>query len=476
MNAGKNAGKNVSSRHGAKLVTLCLAAVLASSAQAQHLPEPGATPGVELINISKVPHDKFISVFPMVAVSRGNPDLVAVAWRQWNLPSDTDAPDFNAQCHLSLSRDGGKTFHDTDLMPLLRTAGGTGGVYEEDADGMPHLKGCNAPYVAIATDGTIYAGGSVYTTLGTGPSLPPVKAGRVGISVSTDGGASFSKLKVGIRMDHFAPGLTGLNGSTIPNPGTPWDGAGGAVDPQTGTFYSTTRAYVAATDDKGATFGTVYASKGTASASFGTLVASSTVQEFQGAKCPCLIVSTSTDKGKDWTDHLVAQASQYDPTGQVRYPVPAANPAKAGSYAVAVYAPDHRSIKLFYSDDYGASWKMAAPKAPPPSIIFTTVKQAAVGYTSDGKILVTWRAWRNVAAHNSFVAMLDGDSFGPTIKVNPALSIDPPSSFDTWYNGDFLNWVTGNKTDAFVAFVYAPGGQDEDTWLAKVPLRLLKQG
>jgi hypothetical protein len=411
----------------------------------------------------------------MVTVSRNDPNLVAVAWRRWALPFDTDSPNFNAECHVAISHDGGHSFTDTDLMPYLRTAGGPNPPYESDASGMPHLNGCNAPYAAIANDGTIYAGGAVYTTLGTIPPLPALKAGRIGISVSKDGGKSWSKIKVGIRLDHLAPGLTGLNGGMEPNPNTPWDGAGGVVDPQTGTFYTSSGGrYIAASDDKGESFGTVYESKGTAFTAFGTVVAANTVQEFPNAKCPCLVMFTSTDKGKDWTPHLVAQAGDYDPVGQTRYAMAAANPARAGSYVIGTYAPDHKSVKVYYTDDFGANWKTATPRPIPPSILFTTVKQVGVGYTTDGNILVTWRAWRNVAAHNSFVAMLSGDSFGPTIKLTPELSIDPPSSFDTWYNGDFTNAVVGNKTDAFVAFVFAPKGHDENTWLARVPLSILK--
>ena len=449
--------------------------LLAAPAGAQHLPEPGIPDGIQLINISKVAHDKYQSVFPWVVVSRSDPKLVAVAWRQWGLPLDTDSPNFIAECHVAISHDGGHSFTDTDLMKYLRTAGGDNGPYHADAQGMPRLNGCNAPYAAIANDGTIYAGGSVYTTLGTLPPLPRLKAGRVGVSVSKDSGKSWSPIKVGIRLDRLADGLTGLNGGMEPNPDTPWDGAGGVVDPQTGTFYTATGRYIAATDDKGESFGTVYASRGTASAAFGTLIAANTVQERADAKCPCLVLSTSTGKGKSWTDHLVAQADQYNATGQVRYPIAAANPAKAGSYAIGVYAPDQKSVKVYYSDDYGQNWKMAAPRPVPASVLYPAgVRQVDVGYTSDGHVLVTWRTWRNAAAHNSFVAMMTGDSFGPTVKITPELSIDPPSSLDTWYNGDFTNWVVGNNTDAFVAFVFAPKGQNEDTWLARVPLSLLR--
>ena len=102
---------------------------------------------------------------------------------------------------------------------------------------------------------------------------------------------------------------------------TPWDGANGLVNPQTGTFYSTAGQYISATDDKGKTFGTVFQGKGTSSAAFGTVAAARTFPQFQGAKCPCLVVSITSDKGKTWTEKLVAQSTDYNSQGTVRLPV-----------------------------------------------------------------------------------------------------------------------------------------------------------
>ena len=96
----------------------------------------------------------------------------------------------------------------------------------------------------------------------------------------------------------------------------------------------------------------------------------------------------------------------------------------------------------------------------------------------DGRVLLTWRGFRNPGAFNTFVAMLDGDGFDPTLKVSPELSIYPPLTYAGNYGngnggGDFTTWVTGNPETAFVAFPYAPGGEELDTYLGRVPLRLL---
>jgi hypothetical protein len=456
-------------RNGSRM-KLVIAAVLSGMipAVAQTPPEPGATPGVALTNISKNTK-KFASVFPQVAASRVDPSLVAVAWRQYNLPIDTNAlkEDRVAECHVAISKDGGQTYTDRNMMNVLRTPGG---------NGEPLLWGCNAPWVAIASDNTMYFGGALFTAGGVIQTEP--KAGRAGVSVSTDRGATWSKMVPGIMINRFMPGMRGLNGG-MNQEDTPWDGANGTVDPQTGTFYSTAGAYISASDDKVKSFGAVYEGKGTSSAAFGTVVAARNVPSREGEKCPCLVVSTTADKGKTWTESIVARAAEWNPSGTVRYPVAAASPAKAGNYAVAVYHPDHVSVKVYYTTDGAKTWKTATPKPIPPNISMNNVNQVGLGYTTDGKILVTWRAFRNPGAFNTFVAMFDGETFGPTIKVSPELSIYPPLTYAGNYGngnggGDFTTWVTGNSTAAFIAFPYAPLGEVLDTYVAKVPLNILK--
>jgi len=450
-------------KHFWLVVSLALTRI--SDVSAQTPPEPGLVPGISVINISNNT-PKFASVFPQVAVSRSNPDLVAVAWRRYNLPVDTNAleKDRVAECHVAISQDGGKTFTDRNMMDVLRTPA------------KPRLWGCNAPWVSIAKDGTIYFGGALFTAGGV-VQLEP-KAGRAGVTVSIDGGATWSQMVPGIMIDRFMPGMKGLGGG-MEQQDTPWDGANGVVDPVTGAFYSSAGSYLSASDDKGKTFGVVYQGKGTPSAAFGTVVAARAVPERDGARCPCLVVSITSDKGKTWNESLVAEADAWHSTGTIRYPVAAASPAKAGNYAIAVYQSDHRSIKVYYTSDGAKTWKTATPNTIPANVPVNNVNMAAVGYTTDGRILVTWRGFRNPGAFNTFVAMLNNDAFGPTLKVSPELSIYPPLTYAGNYGngngaGDFTTWVQGNTDKAFVAFPYAPLGVVLDTYLAEVPLILLR--
>lgn len=459
-------------RHSRVISALCVVAVIivasSLSPAGQTPPEPGATPGVLLTNISKNT-TRFASVFPQVAVSRSNPNLVAVAWRRYSLPIDIHAlkGDRIAECYVSISQDGGQTFTERNMMPSLRTAGG---------GGEPELWGCNAPWVAIASDGIMYFGGSLFTP--GGDLQPQPKQGRAGVTVSTDGGKTWSKMVPGITLARLAPGLKGLQGGMEPHH-TPWDGSNGVVDPQTKTFYSAVGGYISASVDRGTTFGMVHQSRGTVSAAHGTVVAARTNQQYQGAQCPCLVANVSSDGGRTWVESLVAQRSEYNPSGTVRYPIASASPAQPGHYAIGVYEPDHVTVKVYFTTDGAKTWKTAMPRPTPKNIAITNANQVSVGYTTDGRVLLTWRGFRNPGAFNTFLALLENERFGPTIKVSPELSVYPPLTYAGNYGngnggGDFTTWVTGSEQTAFIAFPFAPKGEVLDTYLARVPLRLLR--
>lgn len=478
---------------------------------------------IELVNLSNFTVNS-ASAFHRVSVSRSDPNLVAVAWRDYRLPIDTnaDAPDRHAECHVSVSTDGGKTFHDTNLMPMLREDTGDP---ELPTEPEPGLWGCNAPWVSIGDDRTIYAGGAMFTPLGDrnwyperGTDAP--KQGRAMATTSQDDGQTWSSPTFGIKISNFAPGVTGLNCSDnlpcVSSPDgtdqwhTPWDGAMGVVAPRSGTFYSNAGNYLAASEDGAQTFGPVYRvevpgwtfSRGKIDASGDKLVvpiiASSTPL---GATCPCLGVATSTDKGATWTAKLIAEAGEFDPSGTgdtAHYPPAAVDPNVPGKYAVTAYNPDHRSMQVFFTVNDGRTWKSAAVGAVPTDETVARAGKIGVGYTSDGKILAVWRAFYEpddptVAGgpgwFDTYAALLHGNSFGPTIRVSPESSKYPTRTtmgagtpFAANYNlnnggGDFSTFITGNHRFAFVGFPYAPGDPDEsalDTYFARIPLTMMQ--
>ena len=90
-----------------------------------------------------------------------------------------------------------------------------------------------------------------------------------------------------------------------------------------------------------------------------------------------------------------------------------------------------------------------------------------------------FREHRWTGAYNIYAALLNGNAFGPTIKLNPEPSIYPALTYVGNYNptsggGDFWSSISGSKTKAYVGFHYAPGGKVQDDYLALVPLAMLK--
>ncbi len=425
----------------------------------------------------------YSSVFPQVAVNPADPDVVAVAWRQYSLPVDVTADKGQtADCHVSVSTNGGKTYTDTDLMQTFRTSPAAEAV---------DLWYCNAPWATFGPDGTLYAGGSVYTP---GPNDLP-KQGRVMVTASHDDGKTWGTGTWGIDLSRFAPGETGLNGGTAPED-TPWDGANGFVDQQTGTLYTESTSngsYIVGSDDEGKTFGTVHQpaaagwvapthqAVGTPSSAFGVLAVPVAASQTPIANktCPCLSLWTSTDEGASYAAHFIAPASDFNATGTVRYPISAADPRHRGHFAIAVYTPDHLLPKVYYTQDSGRTWRSGTPAAPKTGGTVVQANQVGIAYSTTGRLMVTWRGfYRQAGSFDTFAAMLGHDGhFGTSVVVSPEPSVYPALTYLGNYGvgngvGDFTTWITGNTKYAFVAFPYAPDGLAEDTDVAQIPLSL----
>ena len=450
-----------------------------AKAQTRLPDEPGASAGVTLVDISKN-GPGFSSAFPNVAVSPKDDQTIAIAWRVYSLPINTNAPKGSrtAECHVSISTDGGRTFRDSNVMDVLRTP-------RVDAAN-PELWYCNAPWVTFGPDGTVFAGGALYTANGlTGPEP---KQGRAMVAKSTDNGVTWKKGIPGITIARLAPGLNGLENGKNPED-TPWDGAMGIADPQTGTLYSIAGFYLAASDDKGESFGTVYQSNedgwsrqsgGSFTAAFGTLAVATFMKSTPaaGAKCPCLAMGLSADKGAHWNFVPVKGADDVSPTGRVRYPVIASDRHHKGHFAIATTSADKRTLKIFFTEDGGQTWSSASPKAPPAgSLPIATVDMPGVGYTSNGEIVAAWRGFRGAGAYDVYAAMIASNGFGPTLKLSEEGSPYPPLVQLGNYSlggGDFTTWVSGGKDSAHIVFPYSPGGVTQKTTYARVELSRMK--
>lgn len=485
-------------RYGRKAFAIGVSLLLLGAGQSSVWASKGHGHVASLVNISEVT-ESFATGVPQVAVNRANPNVVAVAWRKYGLPVNTnaDVDARTADCHVAVSTNGGKTFNDTNLMPILRQ--------HSDPDlptqPAPGLYFCNWAWVSIGDNGTIYAGGAMFTPLG--DIGPAPKQGRALVTVSRDNGRTWSAPTLGIKMSSFAPGLTGLNGGTNPE-NTPWDNAMGIAAPGTGTFYSTAGGYIVASHDRARMFGTVYqvnvpgwtiGTRGKIDASGNKLVAPFIATNTPiNATCPCLAVATSTDQGATWTAQLVAGSGDFYPSGTgdtARYPFAAIDPRDPGKYAVVTATPDRTSVQVYSTRNDGRAWQKALVAPVPVGEPIARAGKAGVAYTANGKVLVVWRGFQapdnptvpgGPGPFDTFAALLHGNAFGPTIRVSPESSTYPvgttlgstePGAADYNLNngaGDFNTWIAGSGQDALVAFPYAPGGRVMDTYLARIPL------
>jgi hypothetical protein len=442
------------------------------------------------------------SLLPEVWVAPRNPNVVAVAYRTYGLPINTNAAADarTADAHISISFNSGDTFRDTNLMPILREPAVN--INEPE----PNLYFCNLPHVAFSSDGFMFAGCSFFTPLGNIGPLP--KQGRVTVTLSRDFGLTWSAPTYGLRIGNFAPGLTGLSGGTAPED-TPWDGSHGFSDPQ-GPYYTTSGGYVVVSLDHAKTWGTVYelasqslpgwtvSGVGVMNAAYGVLGApfAANAAPVQGSVCPCLGYASSLDYGKTWSPQLVAQADEFNSdtsADTARSPFSASDPSTPGTnVAISAYTPDHTSVQVFYTEDGGREWKSAAAQPYPMGVNVSMASHVGVGYTLDGRILLVWRGFQQSGAFDTFAALLTADhKFGPTIRVSPQSSTYPlitdeaacqeafpeptAACYDTTSGGgDFSTWITGNYQYAFVGFPYIPDGLHEDIYFAKIPRSIMK--
>ena len=494
-----------------KAFSLCLALVMAVCLLSPMMSGQALAADTDdgwLVNISENTAEE-ASVFSTVAVNPKDPSQVTVAWRIYGVPIDTTAPmgvrvaDF----HLSVSDDGGRTFTEIDMMPYVRAVQGD----DLPQDPAQPLWYCNGPWASYGADGLLYFGTNTFTALGDtlAPEYP--KQGRALLFVSEDNGKTFSEAKYGIRLDNFAEDAVGLNvsavlpsrsGIEVGQPGTdpwhtPWDGCFGIASATTDLFVSTAGSVIVASHDGTETFEQVHAVKladgwksgmdGTVSLDGDTIIQPFVCTEspLEGLEYPCLAVRTSSDDGLTWSEPvIVAQASEFSGSrrfvdAQVRYPISATSPVEPGHWAIASYTADHKNMKVFYTEDAGATWQSAEMPAT-EEVSWRDVKQVSVGYTANGELLTVWRGFQTWGSFYTLAALQGEDgSFAKTVLVSPELSVYPFQITQGNYmqnlgGGDFVTWITGGDEYAYVAFPYTPDGEALDTFLAVIPLDAMK--
>lgn len=399
-----------------------------------------------------------------------------------------------------VSFDRGRTWKNVDFPLIPRFRGFPG----EATDHSGLLTSAD-PMVTATADGTFYiAWDSEHEGLTTTATY-----GGIAISKSTDGGRTWSTpVLTGTPVDRpwltadlstgtiyeasGSPPGTGFLGSfSTGNPSLPFNAPPGdrwLVASRDGVHWTTPQRL-----GGGGVPGFSGASGNTISAANGVLAATlratdnASCQFFVAALAPCTVFETTRDAGVTWDRHLVPVPA--DSTGSIMV---AADPARRGTYSLAVSNSTGTEFLVFATHDSGATWsQMPTVVTDDPN---TTKFKSWMSYSHTG---VLGLAWRSIAAdadvanvtatssqaasaepeasapsteYNVFAAISldEGETFSDPLKISTAESPSPDPNMP--FGTDDTSFINLDNEDAFVAWGdWRPG--DVSGFFSAVKLR-----
>lgn len=422
-------------------------------------------------------NEAFSAAVPKIAIDPADPKKIAVIWRAISMKeaNQNNAPrDF--QCHLSLSRDGGRTFR------ALRLTWGS-----------PRTPVCNSPFVDIGPHGELLIGATLAGVLPQGAPEGAHPFGQVGIRHSSDWGSSWSATRGLITSNdaaRFAPN------PTVPVDATkvPWDGGRGVIDQSSGLIAISggfpappgeglhSQRFLTSSTDGGRNWGEIFAFggagwpqrwDGSMVAAHGRLAFSYLGDAVPDASvtCLCIIFGTSTDGGKTVERHLVAQTDGFDKL--VHYPPLSAHPAKAGVYALAFIAKAEAVPQVRMTRDNGSSWQVVAGLQTPSDVV--RASRPAIAHDPNGTIMLLWRGYSADGRYDMFMAAApEGELFGPTVRVSTASSREPDIyRADYSVTGDFISSLAAGPDAAHAAWTDWRSDKVARVIYARVPTVML---
>lgn len=417
---------------------------------------------------------------PYIAIDPHHQSRIYVAWRFVATGGDPLmlTAEHNWECHLSTSADAGAHFDDQVLQWQ-----------------MPDTPRCNAPYVDVANNGDVYVGATLMA-----PPVAPRAAeesrtlpfGRAVIAESRDGGRDWLPAMSVIASDS--------TGRFATNPGipeeamrSPWDGARGVIDHNTGDIYVSggypaspkgaahSQRFFTVSSDGLRSFGLIRA-YGSAEwperwdshiiAANGELAFSyvAAAVPIPGAECPCVAFATSADKGMTLSRHFVAAIKNLDTL--VHYPPIAADPNRKGSYALAMVTDDKKRLAILRSADAGAHWQASSLNQPADVVM---VSRPALTYSPQSHLLVMWRGYHADGGYDVYIAGLGHRSkFGTPVKWSTASSSVPKELVSHYaVRGDFLNVLAADDHYAHGAWTDWRTGVEARVFYGRIPLAAL---
>jgi hypothetical protein len=200
------------------------------------------------------------------------------------------------------------------------------------------------------------------------------------------------------------------------------------------------RQYVSTSNDGGRSWShfspmdtATYAAYGTGGFSGGPVAANgvlATAYSATGPGCnPCVVFETSTDGGAHWAQHqtpasaLPAQLTTLD-ASLLFQPYVAADPSRAGRYALAVFNPDRTRLLVYVTADSGSTWsrpaRLRAPSGQTPYLPW-------IAYGPTGALGALWRVGYEDGTYAAWAAVspAGATNFARPVRLSSARSAGP---------------------------------------------------
>jgi hypothetical protein len=229
------------------------------------------------------------------------------------------------------------------------------------------------------------------------------------------------------------------------------------------------RQYVSTSKDGGRTWSrfspmdtATYAAYGTGGFSGGPVAAHGVLATAYSASGPgcnaCVVFETSTDGGAHWAQHrtpatvLPPELTTLD-ASLLFQPYVAADPSKAGRYAVAVFNPDRTQLLVYLTADSGLTWSGPARLTTPSA---QALYLPWIAYGPTGALGAVWRAEYADGTYSAWEALspAGGTSFAPPVQLSSARSPGPAYQLA----GDDASSVTLGATALYGAWGDRRGG------------------
>jgi hypothetical protein len=172
----------------------------------------------------------------------------------------------------------------------------------------------------------------------------------------------------------------------------------------------------------------------------------------------CVVFETSRDGGAHWAQHrtpagvLPAQLTTLD-ASLLFQPYVAADPSRAGRYAVAVFNPDRTQLLAYVTADSGRTWSGPARLTAPSS---QALYLPWIAYGPTGALGALWRAGYADGTYSAWAAVspAGGTKFASPVELSSTRSPGPAYALA----GDDASSVTLGATALYGAWGDRRGG------------------